>query len=262
MINQVRNTVLALLNKNNNGYLTPEEFNLLAIQAQLEIFEDYFYNYNTWITKRNARLSNSESADIARGYIEVIDGFRESNTALTKGTNYFELPTNWYTIDNVYFTSNTGVATDYSSFYDVDRVSSNTASKLVRSNLTIPTVNYPIYFMVEDPLNPQPGNTTESGIKVFPEFLADGTTAITTGNIYINYVRYPLDPNWTYQSIGPNGDPLFNNADPFYQDFELPESDFVGLVIKILEYAGVVIRETEVVQFADSQEALDAQNDN
>jgi hypothetical protein len=50
MINEVRNTVLALLNKNNNGYLTPEEFNLLAKQAQLEIFEEYFYDYNNCIT--------------------------------------------------------------------------------------------------------------------------------------------------------------------------------------------------------------------
>jgi hypothetical protein len=41
MINEVRNTVMAILNKDNNGYVTPEEFNLFAKQAQLELFEEY-----------------------------------------------------------------------------------------------------------------------------------------------------------------------------------------------------------------------------
>ena len=39
MINTVRNTGMAILHKDNNGYITPEEFNLFAKQAQLEIFE-------------------------------------------------------------------------------------------------------------------------------------------------------------------------------------------------------------------------------
>ena len=43
MINSVRNTVLSVLNKNNYGVITPADFNLYAQQAQLEIFQDYFY---------------------------------------------------------------------------------------------------------------------------------------------------------------------------------------------------------------------------
>ena len=42
MINSVRNTVLAILNKNNYGYISPSDFNLFAKQAQMDIFEDYF----------------------------------------------------------------------------------------------------------------------------------------------------------------------------------------------------------------------------
>ena len=33
---------MAVLNKDNNGYITPEEFNLFAKQAQLELFEGVF----------------------------------------------------------------------------------------------------------------------------------------------------------------------------------------------------------------------------
>jgi len=47
MINAVRNTVLAILNKNNYGYISPADFNLFAKQAQLDIFDEYFLEYNS-----------------------------------------------------------------------------------------------------------------------------------------------------------------------------------------------------------------------
>ena len=41
-VDTVYQTVLAIANKEQRGYLTPEEFNSLAEQVQLEIFEKYF----------------------------------------------------------------------------------------------------------------------------------------------------------------------------------------------------------------------------
>mgnify|MGYP003137258356 CR=1 FL=1 len=43
-IDQVYQTVLALADKERRGYITPQEFNLFARQAQVEIFEQYFYD--------------------------------------------------------------------------------------------------------------------------------------------------------------------------------------------------------------------------
>ena len=75
MINSVRNTVLSILNKNNYGYISPSDFNLFAKQAQLDIFDDYFYSYNYQIQKENARQSGTGYADIKRSYEEVIEFF-------------------------------------------------------------------------------------------------------------------------------------------------------------------------------------------
>ena len=50
MINEVRNTVLSVLNKNNYGYISPSDFNLFASNAQMEIWEEYFSSYNKTIT--------------------------------------------------------------------------------------------------------------------------------------------------------------------------------------------------------------------
>ena len=67
MINSVRQTVLSILNKNNYGYVSPSDFNLFAKQAQLDIFEDYFYQYNYQINKeKNARQSGTGYADIKK----------------------------------------------------------------------------------------------------------------------------------------------------------------------------------------------------
>ena len=53
-IDTVYQRVLAILNKENRGYITPQEFNLFANQAQLEIFEQYFFDLNQYkdATKR------------------------------------------------------------------------------------------------------------------------------------------------------------------------------------------------------------------
>ena len=75
MINSVRNTVLAIINKNNYGYLSPNDFNLFAKQAQLDLFDEYFFQYNQQINEENARLSGTGYADLKKGYEEVIDMF-------------------------------------------------------------------------------------------------------------------------------------------------------------------------------------------
>ena len=45
-IDTVYQKVLAIANKEQRGYITPQEFNLFADQAQMDIFEQYFYDIN------------------------------------------------------------------------------------------------------------------------------------------------------------------------------------------------------------------------
>ena len=45
-VNTVYQTVLMILNKEQRGYMTPTEFNTVATQVQLEIFEKYFDDLN------------------------------------------------------------------------------------------------------------------------------------------------------------------------------------------------------------------------
>ena len=45
-INDVYQKVQAIANKEQRGYVTPLEFNLLANQVQNDMFEQYFYDLN------------------------------------------------------------------------------------------------------------------------------------------------------------------------------------------------------------------------
>jgi hypothetical protein len=51
-----------------------------------------------------------------------------------------------------------------------------------------------------------------------------------------------------------SGEPLFNQGAVDYQDFELPLTDEPTLVAKILQFAGMSIREIEALNFASQQE--------
>jgi len=225
MINEVRAAVLAVVNKNNYGYITPGDFNLYAYQAQMDLFTEYFDNYNTLVAAENIRRVGTEYAGLKQIAEEVIDSFRVESTPTFSG-GFFLIPANCYYLTNVYYGSR-----------DVERVSQSKLNMLNTSNITAPSVTFPAYTMTGNVITAS--DTLDSKIKVYPATIASGVT--------ISYVRYPKTPQWTYTLVGTA--PIFNAAANDYQDFELPDSDMPNLVSKILQYAGVSIREENVYAF-------------
>jgi len=341
IINSVRETVLSVLNKNNYGYITPSDFNLYAKQAQLDIFEDYFYQYNYQITKENARQSGVGLADIKQTYQDAIELFSEqqplapvylngANEVIISpsATSTYSVPTtattgsDYYLINKVllltrYLVANstntlasvnelvdntknffvlgvqpgdvvvnlsTGqttnvrylntVATDTLILEDdifisagdsytilstrqgvneCEKVTNKKITQLNMSNLTKPTELFPAY------------SQNGTVIQVYPENFQWGVNVINSGEtsagrILCQYIRYPKDPKWTYaQLVG--GEPSFNQSDALYQDFELPLEDEPTLVNKILQYAGMSIREVQAIQFGQSMDMREEQKE-
>ena len=108
MINEVYNAVLSVLNKNNYGYLSPGDFNLFAKQAQLDVFEDFFYSYNYQLSKENVRQSGTGYADIKKSIEEDISIFSvtqvlDQPAATLDTANIYSLPADYYFIDKVYY---------------------------------------------------------------------------------------------------------------------------------------------------------------
>ena len=246
MINSVRNTVLSVLNKNNYGYISPSDFNLFAKQAQLEVFEEYFSDYNKAINMENARMSGTSYADLRKPLEEAMELFALTSTLtqVAPATNRFFLPS-ITTTGFDYFMINKIMCYDASVSPRVfkgeaEKVTHTKITMLTTSNLTAPTEQYPAY-------------TQEGSIlTVFP------STINLPNEVDANYFRYPKDPKWTYITLT-NGEPVFDQSQADYQDFEVPIEDEYKLVTKILQYAGMSIREIMAVQFGAAEEQKQSQ---
>jgi len=124
-------------------------------------------------------------------------------------------------------------------YKESEKINNAKITMLGLSNLTAPSAMFPAYSL--------------DGVKaqVYP-FTATYSVA-KLGQLQAQYFRYPKEPKWTYITLSA-GEPIFDQTQPDYQDFELPQEDEFKLVMKILQYCGVSIRENEVTQFAMAQE--------
>lgn len=313
MINSVRNTVQGVLNKNNYGYISPQDFNLYAKQAQMEIFEEYFTAYNKVINMENGRVAGTDYADIEQPLAEVLEYFLISNFLVPVVTP------SGFTVNQFFAPSLVTVGNDYYMInkllcYNTKKISGSTSATVV-NQLVDTTVNfitagvvygdivvnlttlesaevmavasatvldlsaniflangqdYAIYSSVGvDAEKVSVGKITmlnnsmlTAPSTIFPVYTLNEAGIITTypnsikgyGAVNATYFRYPLDPKWTYITLA-SGEPLFDQTQLDYQDFELPLEEEYKLAQKILQYCGMTIRETEVVQYAIGQEA-------
>jgi hypothetical protein len=146
-----------------------------------------------------------------------------SNTVLSLDSNIFLASGNSY------------VVISSATIVQTEKVNNSKLGLLVNSNLTVPTVEFPVYGLQGEELTFYP------------------TSISNKGQILATYFRYPKVPKWTYISLA-NGEPVFDQSQPDYQDFELSTEDEYKLVTKILEYCGMSIREMEVTQFGMAQQ--------
>jgi len=223
-IDNVYKTVLDILNKENRGYIVPREFNSLANQAQNEIFEGYF-SFRNYVVS-----NNSDYSDIRKNVEEKIALFENEETVSTTTfanaagnttSSYYAYPTNFYRLGSV-----------SANAIHVTEVSSQDIMYLNRAPLTKPTINNPVYLR------------HEGGIVIYP------ITGISS--IILNYIRKPIEPNWVGGTA--SGQIVANPSDNQYKNFELHPSEESELVVKILAYAGVIIRAADITQAASAKE--------
>jgi hypothetical protein len=146
-----------------------------------------------------------------------------NNTTIQLASNIFLATPNSYGI----FSS--------ASIVQTEKVSNGKINLLNNSNLTAPTIQFPAYTLQGDVITMYPNSIQNKG------------------QVECIYFRFPKIPKWTYINLS-SGEPVFDQSQPDYQDFELPAEDEYKLISRILQYCGVSIRETEVVQFAVGKE--------
>jgi len=89
-VDTVYKTVLLILNKEQRGIMTPDEFNKIATQVQLEVFEEYFNDLNQQLRVVD---NDSEYADRQKNLDEKIAVFKTVNDCELISTGKWRLPT-------------------------------------------------------------------------------------------------------------------------------------------------------------------------
>ena len=217
-VDTVYKTVLLILNKEQRGYMTPDEFNKIATQVQLETFENYFESLNQQLRVPD---NDSEYADRIKNIDEKIAIFKKYGD-LTYGTNgYFTLPTELYRLGTVI----------YKDEIEAQLVQRNDLLYVNQSPLTKPTEQYPLYLYEDNKLYLKPNDIED--------------------NISVSYVKKPADVIWNFEI--PSGQNYYQYVASGSQDFELDVSEQPEIIIKVLLYAGVVVKDYNLVNLAAQQ---------
>lgn len=243
-IDTVYQRVLAILNKEQRGYVTPQEFNLFANQAQLDIFEQYFYDINQF-----GRISgnDTEFSDMLNILNEKINIF-ETTADMVWSNNYWNPPANLYRIGSIvyentittkslYPTPNTVVTTKVP--VEAERINYNEYLYIAQSGMTKPTNSRPVFV------------ASTSGYKVY------GAAEVTSNDVKCNYIRKPAKAAWGYQMV--YGEALYDSTTS--TDFELHPSEETELVTKILEFAGLSVQDVQMYQVAAGMGAQNNQQE-
>tara|TARA_R110001592_G_scaffold31760_3_gene111616 strand:- start:68 stop:775 length:708 start_codon:yes stop_codon:yes gene_type:complete len=225
-VDDVYQKVLALANKEQRGYITPQDFNLFASQAQLEIFEQYFYDLNQ---ARRVQGNDTVVADIDDMLEYKTQIFEKSLSliqnplALVSVGDGKQLPQDLYRLLHVSLNS-----------FECELLNARDFTNVKLSPLTKPTKSRPI-----------------ANIQAKVITCNDGVADQAPSTLI--YIKKPDKPNWTYVVVNKKAmyNPIISTV-----NFELHASEEIQLVNKILKLSGLAIKQNDVAMAGGTMEGL------
>ena len=184
-VNTVYKTTLLILNKEQRGYITPNEFNRISVQVQREILEQYFEELNQQL---RVPQNDDEYANRIDNLQEKIDIFKKFDTCT--GTNPFDLPTDVHRLGMLAYREK-----------EIQEINRREYLLVNKSPLTTPTISNPVYVL--EGVSSQ--SSAPSKAYVYPNTITTGT------DITAYYVKTPTDPRWGY-SVGALGQYVYDST--------------------------------------------------
>lgn len=230
-VDTVYQKVLAVANKEQRGYITPQEFNLFAKQAQQEVFDNYFHDVKMAYLKPK---NQSDVGDELNMIHEKLSIHRNVNTtAIVESVSepyIYTTPESAYNVTSVNFTNASG------QVVEIPEVKRSELHYMLLNPLTSPTLSRPVFV-----------RASSGDVEIHP--------ASFTTNINIHYIERPEDPLWGYVVI--SGKALYNsNAST---DFDLHQSEENNLVMRILTLAGISMKD-QLLTGTVMQDAANTEN--
>ena len=243
-INTIYQRVLALANKEQRGYITPQEFNLLANQAQMEISEQYFYDIEQW---GRTPGNEYEYSDMVSNIQEKIAKFQVIDATFSPGSGVdLDLSQgDIYKLGAIKVSY--GHSLNHLEYSTAERVTASEINLYEQSELTKGTIKKPYYVL-------QTGSLTNNQLAAnfYPN-------AGPNTQFLVSYIKPPSLVQWGYVVVSKKA--LFDPDTAKTTHFELHQSESNELVYKILKLAGIVIQKNDIVQVAQGLEAAQIQQE-
>ena len=229
-VDRIYQRVLTLANKEQRGYITPQEFNIFANQAQMDIFEQYFYDLNQFRRVPGNDTVHADMVDMLEEKISMFEFSREipviGDTATLSDIGDF------YRLSSI---------VDPETNVSYESISRKEITLFQNSPLANPTARRPVYTM----------DLPNGRIRLFGRVPDD---------ILVNYIGMPRRVNWTYVVVS-GAKALYNANAPDLWHFQLHPSEETELVLKILTLAGFTLKDPNLLQIAAGEDAKNTQQE-
>ncbi len=291
-VNTVYKTILLILNKEQRGYLTPDEFNKTATQVQLDIFNSYFETENQQLRIPD---NNSEYSDRVKNVQEKIAIFQTSGTCSYIGP-YFTLPSSTTLLSDSFLTvagQQTYILPTITSS-DIDQnlvtvtfdgiVQPNTEWSISSNVITLTSVPSGVFTVVvnvsssdfyklgtviykdekeveyvqpnellELNLSPLTKPTEYFPVYKYKDFKIHVFPTSINSNISCTYIKKPKNPIWNFETPSANNNYQYIYNSTTSVNFDLHPSEQTSIVEKILLYSGVIVNDPTIIQVAAQQ---------
>ena len=278
-IDTVYQKVLTLANKEKRGYITPQEFNLLADKAQLEIIDSYFHQMKVSYYKPTNQTEAFDEYDMLRQKMNHIRTQKEvslsgfdygwntgdrrlwSNKQINHMTTHLPkalLIGSVYLLPAVPGEDSTTEEEEIYNMTLVEEVDRHELIEMFSNPLTVPTKDRPVY--VSEFLSAtasatlSPSGAGEIRIMIYPKILQGSDLP----RLLVEYWEKPPKPKWNYVVV--NKKPLYNFTTSM--NFKLHPIEEENLVMRILQLAGIVIEKQDLQQAAHGLEQKNHQMKN
>ena len=238
-IDNVYQKVLALANKEQRGYITPQEFNLFADKAQNEIFDNYFHGFKMAQRKPTDQMLYADEVEMLE---EKLHPFHVDTTvAVTAAT--LALPS-------------------IHKIISITRANGTQLSQLNKTQITF-TEGNPLTKAV---LTRSVFVREDSGSLTIYPAASSATWNLDTNSdgqndaegFEVSYYSAPSTPNWGYVVAGEKA--LYNASTSV--NFQLHVGEEENLVSRILMLAGIMMKQPDIQQAGGSTIAAQKQLQN
>ena len=193
---------------------------LSALQTQVQTYYDTLISAKKLDFTRRQSSNNTEGKNIS---IPLSDsGFYEK----LKAYENEEIP--YSRLETLDGTAITPYANEYETVtvYGQEIISTGNGA-FALSDLTAPSVNFPVYLYESGKLNIKP--------------------SVIDLNVQASFIRKPQNVKWGF-TLGTVGQYLYSSSNSI--NFQLSSSEQVEVITRILFYSGIIIRDPQIIQVA------------